>query len=392
MKGLYLGGFHPEEAVVVKPGSLLKHLESLPDPRAEKNRKHLLVDVVAIAVCGVLVGCDGPTAIRLWAEQREDWLRRFLTLPEGLPSKDCLRRVLSRLKPDAFARCFSAWIAECITSDSEGRLIAIDGKTLRRSHDKKNQLGALHVVSAWASDAGFSLGQLATDGKSNEITAIPELLDAIDLEGAVVTIDAMGCQKEIAEKIVKEGGDYVLALKGNHQKLHDAVRDHFDALHQSDFDGSDCRRRQTKGKRHGRVERRYYYQAPLPDSLQPLAEGWEGLMTIGQVVSITERDGRETSEVRYYLSSLKPGVKRFAEAVRGHWSIENSLHWVLDVTFREDESRSRDRRLAENLAALRRLAIGLLNQHPAKHSLKSKQRIAGWNADFLAEVLTLQTT
>jgi predicted transposase YbfD/YdcC len=372
--------------------SLLKHLGSLPDPRAERNRKHLLVDIVAIAVCGVLVGCDGPTAIRLWAEQREDWLRGFLTLPEGLPSKDCLRRVLSRLRPDAFTKCFSAWVAECVTADGEGRLIAVDGKTLRRSHDKKNGLGALHVVSAWAGEAGFSLGQLATDEKSNEITAIPELLDAIDLAGAVVTIDAMGCQKEIAAKIAEEKGDYVLALKGNHGKLHDAVREHFDALHESDFQSGDCRHRQTTDKKHGRLERRYYYQAPLPEGLKPLAAGWEGLTTIGQVVSITERDGKETSEVRYYLSSLPPGVKRFAEAVRGHWAIENSLHWVLDVTFREDESRSRDRRLAENLAALRRLAIGLLKQHPSKHSLRSKQRLAGWNAHFLAEVLTLQTT
>lgn len=374
------------------PGSLLKHLESLPDPREERNRKHLLTDVVAIAVCGVLVGCDGPTAIRLWAGEREDWLRGFLALPSGLPSKDCLRRVLSRLKPEAFAQCFAAWVAESLATDGGGRLIAIDGKTLRRSHDKEKGLGPLHVVSAWASEQGLSLGQLATDEKSNEITAIPDLLDAIDLENAVVTIDAMGCQKEIAEKIVKEGGDYVLALKGNHQKLHAAVREHFDALHESDFEGADCRRRQTQGKGHGRVERRYYYQAPLPASLQPLAGGWEGLTTIGQVVSITERDGKEVSEVRYYLSSLPPGVKRFADAVRGHWAIENSLHWVLDVTFREDESRSRDRRLAENLAALRRLAIGLLKQHPSKHSLKSKQRIAGWNSGFLAQVLALQTS
>lgn len=238
---------------------------------------------------------------------------------------------------------------------------------------------------------GVLSGQLATDEKSNEITAIPDLLEAIDLVGAVVTIDAMGCQKEIAAKIVKVKGDYVLALKGNHQMLHDAVREHFDALHESDFQDADCRHRQTTDKKHGRLERRYYYQAPLPAELKPLAKEWRGLKTIGQVVSITERDGKETSEVRYYLSSLGPGVKRFSEAVRGHWAIENSLHWVLDVTFREDESRSRDRRLAENLAALRRLAVGLLKQHPSKHSLRSKQRIAGWNADFLAQVLTLQT-
>lgn len=377
---------------VLSPASLLQHVESLPDPRDERNRKHLLRDIVVIAVCGVMVGCDGPTAIRLWAQQKEAWLRGFLELPNGLPSKDCLRRVLSLLDPEAVARCFGEWVAENLSTDAAGRLIAIDGKTLRRSHDKKNALGALHVVSAWASEAGLSLGQLATDEKSNEITAIPELLEQIDVRGAVVTIDAMGCQKEIAEKIINAGGDYVLTLKGNHEKLHAAVAEHFDQLHETDFQNSDCRRRQTNQKGHGRIERRYYYQAPLPEQLRPLADEWTGLTTIGQVISITERDGKECSEVRYYLSSLKPGVKRLAHAIRSHWGIENSLHWVLDVTFNEDQSRARDRRLADNLAALRRFAVSLLKQHPSKHSLKSKQRIAGWNNNFLAEILALQTT
>jgi predicted transposase YbfD/YdcC len=236
----------------VKPASLSDHLESLPDPRAERNRKHPLVDVVAIAVCGVLVGCDGPTAIRLRAEPREGRLRGFLTRPAGLPSQDCLRRVLSWLKPDAFAKRFAGRIAECVTAHGEGRLVSIDGKPLRRSRDKQHSLGALHVVS--------------------------------------------------------------------------------------------------------------------------------------------ERDGKETSEVRYHLSRPPPGVRRFAAAVRSHWTIENALHWVLGVTFREDESRSRDRLLAQNLAALHRLAIGLLKQHSAKHRLRGKQRIAGWNTDFRAQVLTPHTT
>jgi len=344
--------------------SLWKHFESLPDPRDARNRKHLLVDIVAIAVCGVLVGCDGPTALRLWAQEREDWLREFLALPNGLPSKDCLRRVLSLLNPEAFTRCFGEWIAEHLSTDEAGRLIAIDGKTLRRSHDRKHALGALHVVSAWASEEGLSLGQLATDEKSNEITAIPELLDQIDVKNAVVTIDAMGCQKEIAKKIIDLGGDYVLALKGNHEQLHAAVGEHFDELHENDFEGGDCRRRQTKEKARGRVEWRYYYQTPLPEELKHFAEDWPGLTTIGQVISITEREGKECSDVRYYVSSRKPGVKRFAHAVRSHWGIENCLHWVLDVTFREDESRTRDRRLADNLAALRRFAIGLLRTCP----------------------------
>jgi predicted transposase YbfD/YdcC len=377
---------------VVSPASLWKHFESLPDPREDRNRKHLLVDIVAIAVCGALVGCDGPTAIRLWAQEREGWLREFLSLPNGLPSKDCIRRILSTLNPGAFTQCFGEWVAKNLSADETGRLIAIDGKTLRRSHDRKNGLGALHVVSAWASEQGLALGQLATEEKSNEITAIPALLDQIDVKKAVVTIDAMGCQKEIAKKIVDAGGDYVLALKGNHEKLHEAVGDHFDKLHENDFEGSDCRRRQTEEKGHGRVEWRYYCQAPLPEELKHFADEWPGLTTIGQVISITERDGKECSQARYYLSSLKPGVKRFAHAARSHWGIENCLHWVLDVTFREDESRARDRRLADNLAALRRFTIGLLKQHPSKHSLKSKQRIAGWNANFLAEVLALQTS
>jgi predicted transposase YbfD/YdcC len=373
-------------------GSLAERLGSLPDPRSEVNRLHPLGEVLLIAVCGVIAGAEGPTAIRRWADAKRGWLGGLLTLPNGLPSKDCLQRVLSLLKPEAFTRCFGEWVAENLSTDSAGRLIAIDGKTLRRSHDKKNALGALHVVSAWASEEGLSLGQLATDEKSNEITAIPELIENIDVKDAVVTIDAMGCQKEIAKKIIDAGGDYVLALKGNHEKLHAAVAEHFERLHEEGFKNAACLRRQTKEKGHGRVERRYYYQAPLPEGVKPLARQWKGLTTIGQVISITERDGKETSDVRYYLCSLKPGVKRFATAVRGHWGIENSLHWVLDVTFNEDQSRARDRTLADNLAALRRLAIGLLKRHPAKHSIKGKQQIAGWNDQFLAEVLALQTS
>ena len=380
--------------------SLVDRFESLPDPRSEVNRLHPLAEVVAIAVCGVIAGADGPTSIHRWAEAKADWLGELLTLPHGVPSRDCLRRVLSLLEPEAFGRVFTEWAASCLADScgdsSAASHVAIDGKTLRRSHDKAKALGPLHVVSAWASEAGLSLGQLATDQKSNEITAIPELIDSIDVKGAVVTIDAMGCQKEIAEKIaekiIERGGDYVLALKGNHQKLHAAVAEHFNALHeQDDFKAHGCLHRQTREKGHGRVERRYYYQSPLPDSLRPLAKGWEGLTTIGQVISITERDGKQTSDVRYYLGSLGPGVKRLAEAIRSHWSVENSLHWVLDVTFDEDRSRARDRHLADNLAWLRRLAIGLLKRHPSKQSIKGKRQIAGWNNDFLAEVLGAAT-
>lgn len=372
--------------------SLVERLEELPDPRSEVNRLHLLSEVVVIAVCGVIVGCEGPTAIGRWAKAKQGWLESFLTLPNGVPSRDCVSRVLSSLSAEALGRVFGEWAAECFAGSSGEKHVAVDGKTLRRSHDKKNGLGPLHLVSAWASEAGLSLGQLATDEKSNEITAIPELLDAIDLKGAVVTIDAMGCQKAVAEKIVERGGDYVLTLKGNHEKLHAAVSAHFDALHESEFEGSECRLRRTHEKSRGRVEQRWYYHTRLPQSLASLAEGWEKLRTIGQVITIIERDGKETSEIRYYLSSLEPGVKRFAKAVRSHWSIENSLHWVLDVTYNEDQSRVRERRLAENLARLRRLAIGLLKRHPSKHSLKGKQQIAGWDHTFLAAILNYATS
>ena len=232
--------------------------------------------------------------------------------------------------------------------------------------------------------------------QGNEITAIPELLQLLDLNGAIITIDAMGCQEEIAEKIVAGGGDYVLALKGNHEKLHAAVIEHFDALHESDFEDADCRRRRTVEKGRGRKEQRYYYQAPLPEELKPLAKGWRGLTTVGQVIAITERDGKETSEVRYYLSSLPLGVTRFAEAVRGHWPTlrgrgENSLHWVLDVTFREDDSRIRKDHGPENFALLRRFAVTLIKQDTSPGSIKKKRKRAAWNNNALAKIAKLTT-
>lgn len=287
------------------------------DPRSEKGRRHELSDLLVLAVLAVIAGAEGWEDIEEFGKQRREWLGRFLRLPNGIPSHDTISRVFRLLKPGAFQEGFTRWI-ESLHQELGLKLIAIDGKTLRRSHDKQTMKSALHAVCAWSVTNHVVLRQQACEEKSNEITAIPALLKQLELEGAVVTIDAMGCQREIAAKIVQEKGDYVLALKGNHEKLHAAVREHFDALHESD-NFQDCRRRPTNEKGHGRLEQRYYYQTPLPESIKPLAEGWAGLKTIGQVISITERDGRETSEVRYYLSSLSPGVKRFAQAVRGHW-------------------------------------------------------------------------
>jgi predicted transposase YbfD/YdcC len=378
---------------IVSSKSIVKHFESLPDPRHQRNRRHLLVDVIVIAVCGVMVGCEGPTAIHRWAKAKEDWLRELLELPHGIPSRDCLRRVLSALRPEAFQRCFQNWIAESFASE-EGvqRHIAIDGKTLRRSHDRGQVLGPLHVVSAWASQQGLALGQLATDEKSNEITVIPELIEQIDVRGAVVTIDAMGCQTEIARKIIDGKADYVLAVKGNQSKLQAAIASFFTEHLEDNLQGVKHRRCDSHETGHGRMDDRYYYLAKLPDDF-PLKEKWPGLKAIGMVVRVTQHDdGRTSDDVRYYITSRYSSGARFAAAVRDHWGIENSLHWVLDVTFNEDQSRARERRLADNLAWLRRFAIGLFKQHPSQHSIKGKQQIAGWNNDFLTEVLTINTT
>lgn len=371
--------------------SIVKHFEVLPDPRHHRNRRHLLVDVITIAVCGVIVGCDGPTAIAIWAKAKQDWLKEVLELPNGIPSRDCIRRVLSTLKPEAFQQCFASWIASLVSERMDGKpSIAIDGKTLRRSHDQRNGLGPLHLVSAWASENGLTLGQVATDEKSNEITAIPELIERLDVKGAIVTIDAMGCQKDIAKKIVDAKGDYVLAVKDNQPKLHEAIKAFFSDERQAELAKMPHRQYETSEQSHGRKDRRYYVLAKMPEDF-PLQDQWPGAKAIGMAVRVTENsDGPTTGDARYFISSCYLSGQRFAEAVRNHWSIENSLHWVLDVTFGEDQSRTRNRRMADNLSWLRRFAVSLLKRHPAKESIRGKTRMAGWNNQFLMEVLMAQ--
>jgi len=377
--------------VTVGLSSVVKHFESLPDPRHHRNRRHLLVEVITIAVCGVIVGCAGPTAIEQWAKAKLDWLKQFLTLANGIPSRDCIRRVLIAIKPEAFQSCFESWIASLVAEHVEaGSIIAIDGKTMRRSHDQRNGLGPLHLVSAWLSEQGLALGQVSTEEKSNEITAIPELIDRIDVKGAIVTIDAMGCQKEIAKKIVNAKGNYVLAVKDNQPKLHEAIKELFSDARQNDLLKMPTRECQTSDKSHGRKDERCYVLAKLPRD-SPLKDQWPGIKAVGMAVRVTEqRDGTTNGDVRYFISSRYLSGRRFAQAVRGHWGIENSLHWVLDVTFDEDQSRTRERRMADNLSWLRRFAISLLKRHPSKASIKGKSRIAGWNNDFLMEVLIAQ--
>jgi predicted transposase YbfD/YdcC len=266
-------------------------------------------------------------------------------------------------------------------------VLAIDGKTLRRSHDKSKGLGALHLVSVWASEFGLSLGQVATDQKSNEITAIPELLKLVDIRGAIITIDAMGTQRAIAKDIIDEGADYVLALKGNQETLHDAVIEYVDEHMKSDFRNIGARRHVTEETGHGREELRHYVQMPAPKTLPGLSR-WKGIATIGVAMMLCVREGKETVDIRYYISSLTMGVKRFAHAVRAHWGIENTCHWTLDVTYREDESRIREKHLRENFAWLNRFTLSLLKQHPGKDSLAMKRRCCGWNDQFLVQTLT----
>ena len=378
-------------SVSVRLSSIVKHFESLPDPRYERNRRHLLVDVMTLAVCGVIVGCSGPSAIERWAKAKKDWLKQLLALPNGIPSRDCIRRVLSALKPEAFQACFQSWIASLVSEDEGMRtMIAIDGKTMRRSHDRAAGLGPLHLVSAWASEHGLALGQVATEEKSNEITAIPELIDRIDVKGAIVTIDAMGCQKAIAKKIVDAKGDYVLAVKDNQPKLHEAIKGLFSDERHGELLKMPHRKHQTSEKGHGRSDERCYVLAKIPrNSL--LKDQWPGIKAVGMAVRITEkRDGTTSGDVRYFITSCYLSGKRFAQAVRGHWGIENSLHWVLDVTFDEDRSRTRKRRIADNLSWLRRFAISLLKRHPSNHSIKGKSQIAGWSNEFLMQVLMVQ--
>ena len=369
-----------------------RHFEALEDPRSTVNRQHPLVSVVVIALMAVLAGADGPTAIAKWAAMKEEFLLEALDLPNGIPRKDVFRRVLVLLKPTAFQACFANWLQALRATAAEATgveqpVLAIDGKTARRSHDHGKGLGALHSVSVWASEFGLSLGQVACAEKSNEITAIPELLKLVDIKGAIITIDAMGTQKAIAEKIIDGEADYVLALKGNHETLHQAVIDYIDEQSANDFANVTARRLVTEETGHGRHETRSYIQMPVPQDL-PGLDLWKGLKSIGMVVSECLRNGKELVEIRYYISSLAVSVKRFAHAIRSHWGIENSCHWSLDLTYREDESRIQNKHLRENFAWLRRLTLSLLKQHPGRESVAMKRRSCGWSDDFMLEVLT----
>lgn len=372
--------------------SILDYFADLEDPRSTVNRKHRLGDVIVISILAVIAGADGPKAIGTWADSKAEWLQTLLELSHGIPSHDTIGRVLATLNPAAFQECFEAWITSLKDAETEQQeIIAIDGKALRRSHDRSQSLGPLFLVSAWSVQEGISLGQLATAEKSNEITAIPQLIEQINVKNAIITIDAAGCQKSIASKIRDGGGDYVLALKGNQGMIHKRVGDYIRLHIQNEFAKVTARKYQEVVKGHGRIDTLTYYQLPVPTWLKG-KDAWKDLRTIGVAVRESERDGKVTRDVRYYLCSLRLGVRRFAKAVRGHWAIENTLHWCLDVTFREDDSRLRNRHAANNLAWLKRFAISLLKQQNDKESIAMRRRMAGWNEEYLAKVIGISGT
>jgi predicted transposase YbfD/YdcC len=365
--------------------SLQEAFSSLQDPRVERHKRHKLLDIIILAVCAVVSGADGWEAIEQFGKNKQDWLRTWIGLENGIPSHDCIARVIARLEPGGMTDCFIAW-ANGVAELTDGEVVAIDGKTARRSYNRKDKLGAIHMVSAWANQTGMSLGQVKTREKSNEITAIPVLLELLEIKGCIVTIDAMGCQTDIAGKIVEKKADYVLAVKDNQKLLHEAITDYFEVAIATDGQGP-CRLQQhaETNAGHGRIETRRCYLSTCLDTL-PDASRWKGLKSIGMVECERVINGKTSIERRHYICTLKD-VKPFAHAARAHWGVENSLHWVLDVTFREDDSRIRTGYAPENFNIVRQLAINLLKKQPSKMSIKKKRFEAALNDEFRDSVL-----
>jgi predicted transposase YbfD/YdcC len=364
------------------PLAIRTYFRKLKDPRRAHRRLHRLIDIIVIPVCAVLCGANDWQGIVTFAKHRRDWLRRFLLLPNGIPSHDTFERVFDRIDPVAFQRCFREWIsAACQTLDIHH--IAIDGKTLRRSGSAN--LGPLHVVSAWATANHLVLGQVAVAEKSNEIPAIPQLLELFAVEGALVTIDAMGCQKEIAQTIIDKGGDYVLTVKENQENLFDDIRKSFaEAIDNAESVAADTYATEESG--HGRKEVRSYTILQDLKGIRNL-DAWPGLRVIGMCYSERTVNGTTSQEVRYFIGSKKASARCYGKVLRNHWRIENNLHWQMDINFGEDRSRIRKRRGAENFALLRRLALTLLKQHPDKRSVACKRLAAALDTDFLEEIL-----
>ena len=362
--------------------SFLEYFSSLNDPRVDRTKRHELLDIIAIAICAVICGMESWVDIEDFGEAREQWLKKFLKLPNGIPSHDTFSRVFSLLDPKQFQECFQNWVS-ALCRATNGEVIAVDGKTLRRSFDKAAEQSPFHLVSAWASTNNLTLGQVLVEDKSNEIVAIPKLLEIIDVTGSIVTIDAIGCQKAFAEQITNAGGDYIFCLKENHPNFHNEVKSFFE---KGDFQGRQHSFSETTDGEHGRIEIRKYWSVSA-ESFEHQKD-WEGIKSIGMVESHREVGEKQSLERRYYISSLEQDSERFGKAVRSHWGIENSLHWVLDVIFNEDQCRIREKNAAQNFALLRRIAISLLkNEKSSKKSLRRKRNQACLYEDYLLKIL-----
>lgn len=374
---------------IAGPESIQAHFGKLRDPRLTRTRRHSLLDIIVIAICGVVAGADDWVSVVDFGEAKVEWLKQFLGLPNGIPSHDTFGRVFGLLDPAEFEVCFSSWTRAAFGEVTD-EIIAIDGKTVRRSHDRLAGRPALQLVSAWATSCGVVFGQQKVDGKSNEITAIPELLKTLATKGCLVTIDAIGCQTDVAELIVEKESDYLLALKENQENLHLACRDLFQDAQETGFRDLPHSHYKTVDKDHGRIEVRQCWAIDDPDTLAQLPElrRWKKATSLVMVQAERRIGPTRTSETRYYLSSLPADAKRMLHAIRAHWGIENCLHWVLDVAFREDDSRVRVKAGAENLARLRRIALNLLRRDTnAGCGVKNRRKRAGWNNNYLVRIL-----
>ena len=378
-------------SATIPSASFFSHFANIEDPRMQRTQLHKLGDVLFIAVCATICGANAFTAMEEFGRSKFAWLKQFLELPHGIPSHDTFRNVFIALKPEAFTACFMSWV-KVLKVPIKNKIVAIDGKTSRASGSKKTGKKALHTVSAWATEANLVLGQVVTEEKSNEITAIPPLLKMLELRGAIVTIDAMGCQKEIATVVRERGADYVLQVKGNQEHLEEDIIGAFAALDEASAQerveqGMDIF--ETHDSKHGRKEYRCCEAMPVPKTLRNLAE-WKDLTSICRVARIYDEKGESKSEVRYFISSLSAGAKRLAGAVRGHWGVENGLHWVLDMAFDDDRNRTETGDAPENLATLRRWVLSLLRQDKSrKGGIECKRMQMGWNEGYLEAILDL---
>jgi predicted transposase YbfD/YdcC len=371
-----------------KAPTIIEYFAELTDPRIERCKDHKLIDIVFIAICALICGAEGFTDMEEFGKAKQDWLRQFLELPNGIPSHDTFGRIFARLKPKEFQQCFINWV-RAVMKATDVEIVPIDGKSLRRSHNRSAGQEAIELVSAWALNNRLVLGQVKVDTESNEITAVPQLLRLLALKGCIVTTDALNCQKEIAAEIRKQEADYVLALKGNHGNLHAQVEEFFKSVREDRTYGFTISTHQTVDGEHGRIEERKYWHVNVPDWLKGKSE-WKDLKSLGLVEANREVKGQSSRERRYYLSSLEVDAECLAEAVRGHWGIENSTHWILDVVFREDDSRVRVGYAAENLALIRRVALNLLAQDKSvKRGVKTKRLKAALDDRYLLKILNI---